>query len=128
MLPKNSKHCIIPTAEKLNKDAQLVEDIVSFYYSTVRKALTNFLHYNIRLEGIGTFKIKQKELPKLQAKYTKHLSVTTRDTFTQMQLRKELTTKLYRITRITRLIEKEKQRKRDFKTKKYARLKEDIRQ
>ena len=75
MLPKSSKHFIVPTAENLNVDSQLVEDVISFYYSRIRKTLSSLESPIVRIEHLGSFKVKTKELPKLYNKYKKHLSV-----------------------------------------------------
>ena len=60
MLPKKSKDHIKPVAEKLNLDSNLVSDAVAFYYKTLRKALSHLDHYNIMVENLGTFKIKER--------------------------------------------------------------------
>ena len=57
MLPKSSKHYIVPTAEDLDKDQQLVEDAVSFYYGTLRKTLVDLKCHNIQVENLGLIKI-----------------------------------------------------------------------
>lgn len=127
MLPKNSKHYIEPTAEKLGLDSQFVEDVVSFYYSALRKALVNLESHNIQVEKLGTFKVKKKEIPKIIKKYKKHLSVVTKDTFSQMQIRKELTEKLERAERLQELINADKERKKKFLYEKIqTRLKENM--
>ena len=56
MLPKNSKHYILPTAEEVNIDPQIVEDAISFYYSTLRKALIELKCHYIQVENLGSFK------------------------------------------------------------------------
>lgn len=118
MLPKNSKHYIVPTAETLGKDPQLVKDVVEFYYALVRKNLTGLTHPAIQLENLGNFRMKAKELPKLLEKYNTHLAVLTKDTFSQMTLRKELEEKKIRIVNLQTDIESEKERKIIHVTKK----------
>ena len=115
MLPKSSKHFIVPTAEDLSVDAQLVEDAVSFYYSKVRKALSNLELHNIRLENLGTFRAKPKELPKLYAKYTRHLGVIKADTFRQMAIKKEIESKLEKVIKMQDIMVEEAERKRKHK-------------
>lgn len=114
MLPKNSKHYILPTAEKLDVKPQLVEDLISFYYSKVRAALVNMEHFAIKVENLGTFNVKKKELPKLYAKYSKHLSVLKTDTFRQMQVKKEVESKLARVKKLQEIISEESKRKYEF--------------
>ena len=55
MLPKNNKHFIKPTADKLDVDVELVEDAVRFFYSEVRKTLVEMKGPNIQIENLGSF-------------------------------------------------------------------------
>jgi len=114
MLPKASKHYIQPTAEELDLDAQLIEHAVSFYYSTLRKALSDLKCYNIQVENIGTFKAKSKELPKLIAKYNKHLSVLNVETFRGMQTKKDVEGKLAKVVGLQDQINETRERKKEF--------------
>ena len=116
----------MPTAEELGKDTQLVADAVSFYYSTVRKALVDLKHMNIQVENIGQFKVKRGEVPKLINKYEKHLSVITKDTFSQMQLRKETELKLEKAKILNQLIEDERNRRKAFYKKKKDGFEKDM--
>ena len=114
MLPKNNKHFIKPTADKLDVDVELVEDAVRFFYSEVRKTLVEMEGPNIQIENLGSFKAKQNELPKLVAKYKKHLNVLKPETFNQMTLKKEIETKLARVLNLQKIIKSEKFRKTKF--------------
>ena len=114
MLPKNSMHFIKPTADRLDCSVQLVDDVVSFFYSDVRRSLTEMEGPNIQIENLGAFKAKPKELPKLVAKLTKNLEVLKPETFNQMTMQKNLTLKLKRVTGLQKMILKEKVRKAEF--------------
>lgn len=120
MLPKNSKHYIIPTAEELDISADLVEDVVGFFYRTVRTHLSDLKSDNLMIENLGSFKVKAKELPKLYAKYTHHLSVISDDTFNQMSIKKDVTQKLEKVIALQKLMNANKKRKTEFLTKKYG--------
>lgn len=114
MLPKSSKHYIIPTSEALNISSQLAESVIDFYYKILRKNLTDLEMHTIVVERLGTFKIKKKEIPKLIAKHTNHLSVLNKETFGQMTLRKDLFEKLDKLNKVKSLIEEEAVRKKEF--------------
>ena len=114
MLPKNSKHSILPTAEKLNVDRQLVEDVVSFYYSTLRKTLVDLKHYNIQVEDLGMFKVKSGELPKLYAKYTEQLRTDKKETYIQGEVRKDITARLEKVKAVQNMMRDTKERKKQF--------------
>ncbi len=127
MLPKKSKDHIKPVAEKLNLDANLVSDAVAFYYKTLRKALSHLDHYNIMVENLGTFKIKERSIPKIVIKYTEQLSYLKSDTFQQMSIRKDIEVKLERILNLQENIKEEKQRKKEFiKTKQNGNTGKDL--
>ena len=114
MLPKNSKHFIQPTADELDCDAELVGDIVSFFYKDVRKNLIGMTSPNIQVENLGSFKAKKNELPKLVAKYTKHLDVLKPETFNQVTLQKNIQAKLEKVLALQKQIDDEKLRKTKF--------------
>lgn len=114
MLPKSSKHYILPTAADLNLNPQLVEDVISFYYSKLRNSLSNLEFYNIQVENLGTFNVKKKELPKLAAKYVNHLSVLKTDTFRQMAIKKDVEVKLKRVQVLQTILKEEAARKKQF--------------
>ena len=64
MIPKSHKNFIKPTAKELNVDEILVSDVVGFYYSELRKSLNDIASINIKVDSLGTFSIKSKELYK----------------------------------------------------------------
>jgi predicted RNase H-like nuclease (RuvC/YqgF family) len=120
MLPKNSKHYIVPTAEDLDVSSALVEDVVGFYYSTLRKTLGGLESPIVQVENLGSFNAKAKELPKLVAKYTKHLSVLKPETFNQMSTKKNVENKLEEVLALQQKITDEKKRRTQFNIKKYG--------
>ena len=126
MLPKNSKHYIVPTAEDLDISSTLVEDAVGFYYSTLRKTLGELKCPIIQVEELGSFNSKAKELPKLVAKYTKHLSVLKPETFNQMSTKKNVETKLEEVLSLQKKMTDEKKRRTQFNIKKYGQSTPDM--
>ena len=126
MLPKDSKHFIVPTADELDVDSKLVESAVSFYYSTLRKGLSDLKCPYVQVESLGLFKTKERELPKLYAKYTKHLTVLTKETFVQMTLKKEIQSKLDKVIAVQDLIKADKARKEQFLKDKNDNIRENL--
>jgi len=114
MLPKNSKHFIQPTADELDCSTALVNDVVSFFYKDVRKNLIDMSSPNIQVENLGSFKAKRNELPKLVAKYTKHLDVLQPETMNQVTLQRSLKAKLQKVLGLQKQIDSEKLRKTKF--------------
>lgn len=114
MLPKSSKDYIKPTADQLGIKEELVDDVVSFFYADVRRALIDMRGPNVVVNNLGTFKAKYNELPKLIVKYQKHLKVLTPETFVQMQTKRNIQMKLEKVSRLRKKMFEEKQRKRQF--------------
>lgn len=114
MLAKSSKHYIKPTAEDLNQDLDLVKSVLSFYYKTVRKTLSDLKCQIVQIEELGSFKIKKRELPKLIDKHTSHLAVLTKETFNQMTLKKEVEERLEKVISLQQRMASEDTRKKEF--------------
>jgi hypothetical protein len=69
LVPKKAEEHIKPTAEVLGVSEDLVQDITSFYWTDVRKALVDLKGPNIHIENLGTFKIKHWKLDEIEANY-----------------------------------------------------------
>ena len=126
MLPKTSKELIKQTTEELNLDEELVNDIITFYYSEVRNCLRDLEHYNIQVSYVGTFKIKKNKLRQLFIKYKKHLAVLTKNTFGQMQIRKDLNDRMAKAWRVQIMLNDENLRKEKFLKAKQNGFKKDL--
>ena len=118
MQPKNSKHYILPAAEQLELDPQLVEDVVSFYYAQLRKALVDLKYHNIAVEELGIFKVAAGKLPKLIAKYTAHLSILNKESFRQCTIANDIETRRDKVIAVQKMINKEWERKKEKQNEK----------
>ncbi len=116
MIPKNHKIFIKETAEKLEKDEILVEDAVGFFYSAVRKTLTDMVYPNISVSNLGTFKVKPGKLAGLHKKYEAHLNILDQpETFAKMTIKKEIEQKYKSVQKLTAEMTEEKKRKNQIK-------------
>ena len=118
MQPKNSKHYILPAAEQLELDPQLVEDVVSFYYAQLRKALVDLKYHNIAVEELGIFKVAAGKLPKLIAKYTAHLSILNKESFRQCTIANDIEIRRDKVIAVQKMINKEWERKKEKQNEK----------
>lgn len=118
MLPKNSKHFIQPAAEETGLSYEIVEDIINYYYSELRKYLSDLKHPIVRIENLGTFKTSHKKLKEFYIRYSKHIEVASTDTIRQMSVKKRAEDKLNKVIAIQELIHEEKKRKAEFYKKK----------
>jgi predicted AlkP superfamily phosphohydrolase/phosphomutase len=120
LIPKSHKLFIKPTAEKVGENEILVADVVGFYYSEVRKSLTDIESINVKIDLLGTFTIKAKELNKLKDSLTSHLKrLENPETFNQMRVKKDIEEKFEKVTKASELMESEKARKKQIKTSRY---------
>lgn len=120
MIPKSHKTFIKPTAEKTKQNEILVADVIGFYYSGVRKSLTDIESVNVKLDNLGTFTIRPKELNKLKDSLTSHLKrLENPETFNQMRVKKDIEERFDKVTKACELVESEKLRKKEIKTSRY---------
>jgi hypothetical protein len=117
LIPKSHKLFIKPTAEETGFSEMLVSDVVGFYYAELRKLLEDIHSVSIKVEKLGTFKVKPKEISILRARLNTHLNaLKDPETFNQMRIKKDLEDKLQKINRISEMIKNENQRKKQIKT------------
>lgn len=114
MLPKSSKQFLKPTAEELGHEIQVINDVTGFFYTEVRKALTEMRGPIVHVPNLGSFKAKPGELPKLKVKYEKHLTVLQPETFNQMATKKDVENRLERVNNLINLMKSEKERRAEF--------------
>jgi nucleoid DNA-binding protein len=60
--PVKRKELIEKTAQQMELPVELVEDIVSFFYTTLRKRMSSGDYYSIQVPNLGQFVIKPKSL------------------------------------------------------------------
>lgn len=91
MIPKKPKHFIEPTSEVLNLPQGLVDDVVSFYWSNVRKELSKLESPSVTINNLGTFKIRFNKLDKVQEKHQYYIDngVTNTMTFNKHTMKKQ---------------------------------------
>lgn len=119
MNPKKPKDFIKPTAEVLQHPESLVDDIVSFYWSTVRKALTEFKGPSITVPNLGTFKARYSKLDKIEHKYQTYLEglVPEKMTFNKHTMQNTALQKLEGLRRMREEMQEEYNRKLEVKRK-----------
>lgn len=127
MIPKSHKIFIKPTADELSLPEGLVDDVVGFFYADVRKSLNDLKSLNIKIDNLGTFKIKPTELNKLKDKLEGHLKALEEpETFNQMKVKKELEIRYDKVKKVHSLIESEKERKKEHKKTKHEKNKRNL--
>ena len=64
MKPKNHKFFFKDVSEECKVHKDVVDDLITFYYSKVRKSLSNLENINLSVSNLGTFSIRKTKLEK----------------------------------------------------------------
>ena len=119
MNPKKPKDFIKPTAEALNHSETLVDEVVGFYWASVRKALSELGSPSITVTNLGTFKVRYKKIQALEKKHKIYLDNLEADhmTFNKHTLQNISKKKLEGLDNIRKQMEEEFHRKQEVRTK-----------
>ena len=115
MNPKKPSKLYKPLAEELNISEDLVEDIIQFYYKTLRLKLSNLEAPRINVEGLGHFVIKPISVRNAITRYSKVLDTHDTSTYNAYFHKKMIETKLSALIEIEKKICKEEDLKNNFK-------------
>ena len=125
MNPKKPKDFIKPTAETLDLSESIVGDVIDFYWSNVRKALSDIEGPFITVTNLGTFKVRYNKISQIEQKYQNYLNNindTTLEsmTFNKHAIQKLSNMKLERLQKVKQELEEEYSRKAEVKLKREA--------
>jgi nucleoid DNA-binding protein len=122
LVPKKSKDLHKLVAEELGFTEDLVRDAVGMYWHDVRKALTDMSHHAIYVEGLGTFKSKEKRLTEALEEYERLYLHNKGDSFRRMAMKTELGSRIEKIKHLLDLMNKDKHKKQLIKDKRNGKL------
>lgn len=119
MINSTKANKLVPkTAAKLNKSEDLVQDVVNFYYTAVRKCLESLEEPYIRIPSLGTFNVSKRKLGQSIEKLESMLEAKDKETFEKIKkynITKEMCEKQKRLyNKITELTNERDQRKKDL--------------
>jgi hypothetical protein len=115
MIPKKSNSLYKELAEQLDHNESIIRDIIEFYYSELRKTLSNLSSPRINVEGLGHFVAKGGLIRKSIPKYTKSLETHDTSTYGAYYNRKMIENKLELLIELEHKISLEEIRKLEFK-------------
>lgn len=95
----------------------LTKDAVEFYWSEVRKALTEMRHHAIFIDNLGTFKAKEQRLNEALEKYQGMSTHNDGSTFRKMSMKQEHESRIVKITNLLSLIEGDRTKKQLVKNR-----------
>ena len=79
MNPKKHKVFKEGLDEEFDVSKELIDDLIHFYYSEVRSALSEFKDININIENLGSFSLKKNKLEKSVIKHRNIINKLERD-------------------------------------------------
>lgn len=117
MVPKRARDLYKIVAERLGISEDLAKDAVEFYWSEVRKALTEMRYHAIYIDNLGTFKAKEARLQEAVEKYQRMHSHNDGSTFRKMSMKKDHELRITKITNLLALIDADRIKKQSVKNK-----------
>jgi len=109
LVPKKAKEFIKPTIEDTGYPQELVSSLIDFYWSKIRKNMSDLVHPSIHVPNLGTFKIKHWKLDETKEHYEKILN-RIEGKFSKYKMYKAINDKVERIDLIKELVIKDKER------------------
>lgn len=113
MTPRKSKALLIETAQRLNVDEKDLSLIVSHYYKKLRDTLSSLSQTAIKVDGLGTFRMKHWVIDRFYEKM-KDMDISSRTENSQNRFKEDFK----KIEHAKCLCDEEKERREQFKTKK----------
>lgn len=114
MNPLKRKEISKITAESLDLDHLLVDDVVAFFYRTVQKKLSSMEHHSVNVPNMGTFVLKKQRIENKLDKYNNFLNkIDASESMTMYETTVEVKTDIEKYNKMLSVINDEVQRKKD---------------
>lgn len=132
MNPKKVKFLIKETADELNKDENLVNDLVSFFWDETHKSLNEIRGNRVFMAGFGTFVVKDWEVPVIQKRLQdivnsyERMIESNRMNYRKYAIKKDVESRLATINNVIKIIEEEKLRKQEKRKKRNEEIKNNL--
>jgi inorganic pyrophosphatase len=120
MIPKKPNSLYKEITDEFECSEQLVDDLVHFYYKTLKKKMSNLTDLRLNVEGLGHFVLKMKKVKDTIPHYEKVLSNHDTSTFGAYHNKKSIEEKLEKLKNIDVRIQEELERRQKFKNEKYS--------
>ncbi len=115
MNPKSHKDFKKGIAKEIGIHENVVDDFIAFYYSKLRKNLSELTHPKIFVDGLGTFSIRKNRLKKQIKRKKSYLGNVVNNTYSGYE--KKLTTqdRIEEMESVLKMLEEQEVEKKDFK-------------
>ena len=112
---KNHKSFFEDVANDIGVHKDVVDDIITFYYSKIRKNLSELKDIDINIIGLGTFTIRKKKLEKAIKRNKDILGNLEKMTYKGYDKYVPVKKKLKEMERALKILNKKLKAKKDFK-------------
>jgi nucleoid DNA-binding protein len=116
--PKKHKDFKGGIADEVGVHQQVVDDFISFYYSKLRKKLSNLAYPRINVEGLGTFEMRKGKLETAIKKNKSMLGNIAKRTYNGYAKSETISKNIEDMSAALEKIKDAKLRKEKFKSKK----------
>lgn len=113
--PRKAKTLIPDVAKLLNTSSDLIEDVVNYYWTEVRKNLSSLKHQRIHITNLGDFVIKHWKIDDKILMLEQWEENNKQKGLQQMTARFKTAEHLFELNVIKKLIDEETQRKEFIK-------------
>lgn len=115
MRPRKAKTLIPDVAKLLNTSSDLIEDVINYYWTEVRKNLSSLKHQRIHITNLGDFVIKHWKIDDKILMLEQWEENNKQKGLQQMTARFKTAEHLFELNVIKKLIDEETQRKEFIK-------------
>ena len=120
MTPKKANKLYKELTKEFEIEEVLAENLIEFYYKTLRQKLSNLSELRINVDGLGHFIIKIKKIKKSISHYENILKNHSTSTFSAYYNKKNIEEKLDLLNKIHNKAETELLKRKNFKNEKYT--------
>jgi len=120
MIPKKPNSLYKEITDEFECSEQLVDDLVHFYYKTLKKRMSGLTDLRLNVEGLGHFVLKIRKVKNAIPHYEKVLSNHDTSTFGAYHNKKSVEEKLELLKQLDVKIEDELEKRQKFKNEKYS--------
>ena len=115
MKPKSHKFFFEEVAKEIGVHKDVVDDLITFYYSKIRKSLSDLEDTHINVAGLGTFILRKKRLEKNIKKNKDIIGNLEKMTYKGYDKYVPVKNKLKKMENALDMLNKKIQQKKDFK-------------
>jgi hypothetical protein len=120
MIPKKHKEIVNIVSEEMDVSSELIDDLTSFYYKSMRRKLSNVEDLKFRLPGLGYFLIRNTGVNKAIKKFESMKNGMGDATFNNYHNRKIIESRLEKLYEINEKIKQFMETRKQFKENKYG--------